>query len=93
MIQTHPLKTRISSVTNSTSHNSHLLLNSKTGGHIDKDEQIIQLQRKLKALKDAFIKERETKGSLERELIELKKRSESHEAALREKVIEKLPQR
>ena len=39
----------------------------------DKDEQIFELLRTLKTLKDALLKEREAKTSLENELAELKK--------------------
>ena len=52
----------------------------------DKDEQIFELLRTLKTLKDALLKEREAKTSLENELAELKKRADSYELSLRVKV-------
>lgn len=58
----------------------------KSPSHEDKDEQIIQLQRKLKALKDAFIKEREVKKEIEKELAEHKRKLSTYEVSLIDKV-------
>lgn len=58
----------------------------KAKGNNDKDEHILDLRRKLKTLKEAFLKEREARGRAERQLAELKDLVINHEIDINEKV-------
>ena len=61
------------------------MLNLIIDGKTDKDEKIL-LQKKLKTLKDAYIKEREAKQIFEKQVNEMKKKIDTMDLVNGEKV-------